>query len=248
MEKEKFYNFEGENTFLEFSGSDENEFSNVIGAVVAGVKARKRLKNLTNEEEARLNELENQYRDSGVAPSITKPKAKAKLLLEIQKRKNDEVKEIAKQLRQQKKANITNAHMRAVRLWEDARKKQIEQESLIEQQLNQAQENVAAAAQMAQSMPKLKLPKNKITGKIASKVVAPSTKTSLPSQPLVDMPVTDGVAAPIDESTSTTTYSTPTDASMNTTPNDKPNYMLWTGIGLAVLTLGFLAYRKYYTK
>jgi hypothetical protein len=259
MKNEKFYNFEGENTFLEFSGSDENEFDGFIGAGVAAIKAGKRLKELTNEEEARMAQIEQDLRNSGALPGVAKVKSRATILLEIQKRKNNEVDRLKKDLISAKKANRLNAGDRAKRLWEEARKKQLEQESLADSQA--VAQNVSQQAQPGLGeIGNVKLPKAPIgllakklaSMKFASKGAKDAYIASQTGQTknvnagaLPESPVTDGVDA-VDESTSTSV--TPTVGSNTNEGSEKPNYMLWTGIGLAVLTLGFLAYRKYYTK
>ncbi len=259
MKNEKFYNFEGENTFLEFSGSDENEFDGFIGAGVAAIKAGKRLKELTNAEEARMAQIEQDLRNSGALPGVAKVKSRATILLEIQKRKNNEVDRLKKDLISAKKANKLNAGARAKRLWEEARKKQLEQESLADSQA--VNQNLSQQAQPGLGeIGNVKLPKaptglfKKLASmKFASKgakdaYIASQTQgetKNLNAGALPESPVTDAVDA-VDESTSTMV--TPTVGSDTNEGSEKPNYMLWTGIGLAVLTLGFLAYRKYYTK
>jgi|688.fasta_scaffold196193_3 hypothetical protein len=241
MEKEKYYNFEGENTFLEFSGSDENEFDEFVGASIAAVKAGKRLKELTNEEEARMAQIEQDLRNSGALPGVAKVKSRATILLEIQKRKKNEVDKLKKDLIAAKKANRVNAGTRAKRLWEDARKKQLEQESLAE-----AEATAQSAPQLAQprlGKMNIKLPKGALAKAIQSQ--KQNITKNVNAGALPESPVTDAIDA-VDESTSTMV--TPTVGSNTNDASEKPNYMLWTGIGLAVLTLGFLAYRRYYTK
>ena len=343
MKKEQFYNFEGENTFLEFTGEEENEFDGFlgakakqrrkstktpeeleaiklkremlrafmkegltlgyskrdakafaikkynewlssqpqstinffgmiddeeenefdeflgIGAGLAAIKGGKRLKELTNAEEARMAQIEQDLRNSGALPAVAKVKSKAQILLEIQKRKNNEVDKLKKDLISAKKANWTNAGGRAKRLWEENRQKQLEQESLAE-----AEATAQGATQQAQpglGKMNIKLPKGALAKQLASMkfankesrdayIASQTGKTKeLNAGALPESPVTDGVAAPVDESTSTNvTPTVGTNTNEGNEGSEKPNYMLWTGIGLAVLTLGFLAYRKYYTK
>jgi hypothetical protein len=348
MKKEQFYNFEGENTILEFTGEEENEFDGFlgakakqkrkstktpeeleairlkkemlrafmkeglalgyskrdarafaikkyneflqqqpqstinffgmiddeeenefdeflgIGAGIAAIKGGKRLKELTNEEEARMAQIEQDLRNSGALPGVAKVKSKATILLEIQKRKNNEVDKLKKDLIAAKKANWTNAGGRAKRLWEENRQKQLEQESLADSQAvnqnlsQQAQSRLGALANIKlPKTPKYEIQKGllaKLAGmKFASNeakdaYIASQTQgetKNLNAGALPESPVADGVDA-VDESTSTMV--TPTVGSNTNEGSEKPNYMLWTGIGLAVLTLGFLAYRKYYTK
>jgi hypothetical protein len=252
MEKEQFYNFEGENSYLGFTG-EEDEFDGFIGASVAAVKASKRLKELTNAEEARMAQIEQDLRNSGALPAVAKVKSKATILVEIQRRKNDEVDKLKKDLIAAKKANRANAGGRAKRLWEDARKKQLEQESLASGEANA--QNVSQVAQPGLGKVNIKLPKGALAKALASMkfatkedrdaYIASQTQgetKNLNAGALPESPVAD-VA---DESTSTMV--TPTVGTNTNEGSEKPNYMLWTGIGLAVLTLGFLAYRKYYTK
>jgi hypothetical protein len=339
MEKEQFYNFEGENTFLEFTGEEENEFDEFVGkkakqkrrstktpeereairlksemirafmkeglalgyskrdakafaikkynewlssqpqstinffglideeenefdefvgATIAAVKAGKRLKELTNAEEARMAQIEQDLRNSGALPAVAKVKAKATILLEIQKRKNSEVDKLKKDLISAKKANWTNAGGRAKRLWEENRQKQLEQESLADSQAVNQNLSQQAQPRVLGEIGNVKLPKTP-TGLLAKKLasmkfaskgakdayIASQTQgetKNLNAGALPESPVAD-VA---DESTSTMV--TPTVGTNTNEGSEKPNYMLWTGIGLAVLTLGFLAYRKYYTK
>ncbi len=232
MEKEQFYNFEGENSYLEFSG-EEDEFDGFIG--IAKVK---RLKELTNAEEARMAQIEQDLRNSGALPAVAKVKSKATILLEIQKRKNSEVDKLKKDLIASKKATRINAGARAKRLWEDARKKQLEQESLAEAEANA--QNAPQLAQPGKGKMNIKLPK----GALAKAMQAQTKNVNAGALP--ESPIAEDVAAPADESTSTNV--TPTVGTNTNEGSEKPNYMLWTGVGLAVLTLGFLAYRKYYTK
>jgi hypothetical protein len=241
MEKEQFYNFEGENSYLEFSG-EEDEFDGFIGASVAAVKASKRLKELTNAEEARMAQIEQDLRNSGALPAVAKVKSRATILLEIQRRKNSEVDKLKKDLITAKKANRANAGARAKRLWEDARKKQLEQESLAEAEANA--QNAPQLAQPGKGKMNIKLPK----GALAKAMQSPNQNITknVSAGALPESPIAEDVAAPVDESTSTMV--TPTVGTNTNEGSEKPNYMLWTGIGLAVLTLGFLAYRKYYTK
>jgi hypothetical protein len=236
MEKEQFYNFEGENSYLEFSG-EEDEFDGFIG--IAKVK---RLKELTNAEEARLKQIQDELKDSGVSLLGLKPRAKAKLLLEIEERRKNEVEVIAKKLRSEKKATLMNARSRANRIWQDARKKQLEQESLAEAEANA--QNAPQLAQPGKGKMNIKLPK----GALAKAMQSPNQNITknVSAGALPESPIAEDVAAPVDESTSTMV--TPTVGTNTNEGSEKPNYMLWTGIGLAVLTLGFLAYRKYYTK
>ena len=245
MEKEQFYNFTGEDSSLGFSGEEDNEFNEFIGSTVAAVKAGKRLKELTNEEEARMAQIEQDLRNSGALPAVAKVKSKATILLEIQKRKNNEVDRLKKDLIAAKKANKLNAGARAKRLWEDARKKQLEQESLAEAEATA--QNAPQLAQPGLGKMNIKLPKGALAKGLQSKNQNITKEVNAGALP--ESPVTDGVAAPIDESTSTNvTPTVGTNTNEGNEGSEKPNYMLWTGIGLAVLTLGFLAYRKYYAK
>jgi hypothetical protein len=247
MEKEQFYNFEGENSYLGFTG-EEDEFDGFIG--IAKIK---RLKDLTNAEEARLKQIQDELKASGVSLLGLKPRAKAKLLLEIEERRKNEVEVIAKKLRSEKKATLMNARSRANRIWQDARKKQLEQESLAEAEVTA--QNAPQLAQPGLGKVNVKLPKGALAKALASMkfatkedrdaYIASQTQgetKNLNAGALPESPVAD-VA---DESTSTMV--TPTVGTNTNEGSEKPNYMLWTGIGLAVLTLGFLAYRKYYTK
>jgi hypothetical protein len=248
--------------FFGLIDEEENEFDEFVGATIAAVKAGKRLKELTNAEEARMAQIEQDLRNSGALPGVAKIKSRATILVEIQRRKNDEVDRLKKDLIAAKKANRANAGFRAKRLWEDARKKQLEQESLAGGEAYA--QNVSQVAQPGGlgEIGNVKLPKTPtgfIKKSLADKLksmkfatkedrdayIASQTQgqtKNLNAGALPESPVAD-VA---DESTSTMV--TPTVGTNTNEGSEKPNYMLWTGIGLAVLTLGFLAYRKYYAK
>lgn len=236
----KFLDFDGSDVesgnFDEFSVKNSNsdeQYSNIVGLVAAArvVEANRLLKNLTNAEKQRFEQIKQEQVASGIRDN-TGLKAKARLVNEILKRKDKEVDELKDRLIREGKAKKINAKKRAENIWEDQRKALLAQEAKTAKELGVAGESLKVSLGRLKGSDRVKPIQNRIS--IQESVDEKTTGTgALPELPATD--VADALPSTDDSSDSDSSES-------------KPNYLVWVGIGLAVLTLGFLAYRKFAKK
>lgn len=256
----KFHSFNGLEDvesgvqFLDFDGSDvesgdfsefsvrsnrsSEKFSNIVGLVAAArlVEANRLLKNLTNAEKQRFEQIKQEQASAGVRDN-TNLKAKARLVNEILNQKDKFVDETKDRLLREKKAkNKFKAKKQAENLWEDQRKALLAQEAKTAKDLAVAGEELRRTLGRVRGGERLQpTPVSNRISEVEQQEEKTTTAGALPELPATN--VADALPT-TDASSNTNTVST----------ESKPNYLVWGGIGLAVLTLGFLAYRKYYSK